>query len=276
MTLLEGFLFATLIVMVFAWFAGLRRLSRLMRERHVEKYVEMELEDLSASAASMFGERENSVAVRKLLRFLWRRDYHRLGDREVGTLGAYLRLLFLSYLVVFALLFGSIARDALRTTFSRETVAPTPPAQALRDKAFALHRQQKYADSVAAYDQLLGEVGADAELVYYRGAAHWHLGDLDAAQRDFRRTIELDPGNYEAHVHIDRMLSREKRFDECVQLWNAYLKVVPRDANAYLERAGSHFHRGDRESSLRDAKRSCELGKEKACEWVARLEPARR
>lgn len=275
MTLLEGFLFATLIAMVLAWFAGLRRLSRLLAERHAAKYEQMELADLFPQGFWVT-EHDNSVPVRHLMRFLWRRDYDRLKDREVATLGAYLRLLFIAYFCVFALLFASILRDAFRTSFSRVVEAPAPPAQALREKAFDLHRQQKYPEAIAAYDQLLGETGADAELVYYRGAAHWHAGDTALAQKDFRRVIELDPGHYEAHVHVDRFLSGEKRFDECVQLWNAYLKVVPRDANAYFERAGSHFRRGDRESALADSKRACDLGKAEACPWVTRLEAGRR
>ena len=154
-------------------------------------------------------------------------------------------------------------------------VAAPVPAEALREKAFTLHREHKYAEAVAVYDQLLGETGADSELVYWRGAARGNLGDRKGAEADFRRAIELDPGNYDAHVQVDRMLSRERRFDECVQLWNAYLKVVPRDANAYLERAGSHFHRGDRDSSLADAKRACDLGKAPACDLAKRLEAPR-
>lgn len=151
------------------------------------------------------------------------------------------------------------------------TVATPTRAEKRRAEAFDLHNKQQPAQAIAIYDELLRESGDDAELLYWRGMAHGRLGDHEAALQDFRRVIELEPGNLDAHRVADRTLSRQKRWDEVLAIWNAYIRASPSDAEAYYERGGTHFRKGDLAAAHADAARACELGKAEACPLAARL-----
>ena len=54
-------------------------------------------------------------------------------------------------------------------------------------------------------------------------------------------------------------------------MWNRYISRQPPDAEAYFERGGTHFHKGDMAASRADAAKACELGKAQACTMVERL-----
>ena len=71
--------------------------------------------------------------------------------------------------------------------------------------------------------------------------AHWQLGDTDQALQDFRRVIELEPANFEAHRSADRILSGQRRWDQVLDLWNRYIARTPASAEAYFERGGTNF-----------------------------------
>ena len=66
-------------------------------------------------------------------------------------------------------------------------------------------------------------------------------------------------------------MSRDKRWDDIIELWGRYIDHVPDNAEAYMERGGAHHHAGNRDSSIRDAIKACQLGLEKACTKVEQM-----
>jgi tetratricopeptide (TPR) repeat protein len=270
MTLGQGILFGSLFVMFVAWIACVNRLARRMRERHPHKYEQMALDELWPDGlAGWLRGFDNSRPVFAILGFLWRRDDYRMRDDAIVTIANFMRVLCVAYLISFAVLFGWIVRDSLAT--EKRVPVAAAPAEELAARATELHRAGKFAEAIAAYDGLLGPDGADAELVYWRGMAHWKLRHTEEALRDFRRAIELSPGYFEASLAADRILSGQRRFDDCIELWNAYLRAAPRDAEAYYERGGSYFHKGDLQAAHANLVRACELGKAEACARAEKL-----
>ena len=156
---------------------------------------------------------------------------------------------------------GGAVRQAARPT------PPPPPANpVIRDSALALHRAKKYALAIPMYDTAVAQAPTDPELVYWRGVANWNvLNGSQNAMRDFRRTIELDPAHWNAHLNADRILVAEKKWDESIALWTKYLERVPTSADAYWERSGTNRLKGDTAASRADATKACELGKRDAC-----------
>ncbi len=144
-------------------------------------------------------------------------------------------------------------------------------AEQRRAQAFELHRAQKWPEAIAVYDDLLRESERDAELSYWRGMAHWQLNHADQALQDFRRVIELEPSNFEAHRSADRILSRQQRWDEVLEIWDRYIGRAPTNAEAYYERGGTNFHKGNFAAAQADAAKACELGKSEACSLADRL-----
>jgi tetratricopeptide (TPR) repeat protein len=101
--------------------------------------------------------------------------------------------------------------------------------------------------------------------LYRRALVRRDEGRTDEALVDLREVIEREPGMFNAYHAADRILSRLRRFDDCIDLWNRYLRVDPRNAAAVFERGGAHFHLKNYPQALADAKLACELGKQDAC-----------
>jgi len=271
MTRFEDLLFTMLLVMILGWFFCVNRLSHQLRDRHPDKYDEMRLAEMSPrNLLEWLSRYDNSRPVMALLGFLWRREDAELHDSGVSRLSRVMRWLFCVYIGLFLTL---VVEFVHRTTgdiasWGRGTVTVQ---QQRREGAFRLQREERWAEAVARYDQLLREWEPDTELHYYRGGVHWKLDHPDQALEDFRRAIELEPTNFQAHRSADRLLSQRQRWDEVLDMWNAYLARMPADAEAYFERGGANFHRGDLAAAQADAAHACRLGKAEGCVWEARL-----
>ena len=273
-TPLEAVLFGVLALMVLAWFAGVAKLSRRLRERHPAKYEQMGLEFMwPQNLGQWLSGYNNSGPVFALLRFLWRREDAELGDLEISSQTTFLRWHFALYLILFTALVTSILRGAwvmeVRQKQAAIEVANRPEYR--RERVFGPAREKRWADTIAAYDALQPESGKDAELTYWRGMAHWGLGRGDQALQDFRRAIELDPAYFDAIRYADRLLSQQQRWDEILELWDRYIDKSPANAEAYFERGGTHFHKGNLAAAQADAAKACELGKAEACAMSEKL-----
>jgi tetratricopeptide (TPR) repeat protein len=269
MTRFESGLFTILAVMVLGWFFCVNRLSHQLRDRYPEKYDEMRLAEMwPRSLSEWYAEYSNARPVIALLRFLWRREDVALHDTDVSRLSRVMRWLFCVYIGLFLSLVFLFVHRTPGSVASRE---PGPVHQQQREDAFRLHREERWKEALASYDQLLRESERDAELHYYRGVVHWKLSHPDQALEDFRRVIELEPTHFDAHRSADRLLSHQQRWDEVLEMWNAYIARTPTDAEAYFERGGTNFHRRDMAAAQADAAQACRLGKAEGCAWEARL-----
>ena len=179
-------------------------------------------------------------------------------------MGGFQRLALAAIVLMLAATFAFLYTEADE---ARRAAAPAQRAAkaAAREHAFELHRQKRYSEAAEQYDKLVGEASVDAELLYWRGVARHHLRRLDDALADFRRAMELEPGRFDAHLAADRVLSEQRRFEECVSLWNRYLERQPGDMKAIFERGGAQFHLGNRTEALADARLACDLGHSPAC-----------
>jgi tetratricopeptide (TPR) repeat protein len=274
MSALQGFLFAALALMVPAWFACVRKLSQQLLERHAEKYEEMGLAEMWPQGLSgWLSGFDNSKPSLALLWFLFGREDRDLHDADVSSLSTFMRWFFCAYLGLFSVLVYSIVNGWShgRTAPGQAAVEVSSPAEQHRDQALDLYREQKWPEAIAAFDALLQESDRDAERRFWRGMAHWKLGHTEQALQDFRRAIELEPTNFDAHRGADRILSRQQRWDEILEMWDRYIFRVPTNAEAYFERGGTYFHKKDLAAAQADAARACELGKAEACAMAERL-----
>lgn len=269
----QAAVFALLAAMVLVWFRSVSKLCAQLRERHTEKFDEMGLErmwpkDLGGWIAGY----NNAGPVAALLRFLWRREDAELNDAEVSSLASSMRWFLAAYLVLFLALACSILFDAAPSQ-PRPAAVDAYRTERWRERVFVPYREKRFADAVAAYDAMQPDSGKDALLTYWRGMSNWQLGQMELALQDFRRTIDMDPANFDAHRNADRILSQQKRWDEILALWNRYIESAPANAEAYFERGGTNFHKGDLAAAQADAAKACELGKQEACAWAEKLKP---
>ena len=119
--------------------------------------------------------------------------------------------------------------------------------------------------AIQLYNRALGINPQYGECYYWRGYAKYKLKRKDSAIEDFYNAVEYNPRDYKMYVNIDRILSKDKNWDTIIPFWNRFIEFEPNHAEAYLERAGTYYNKGDYLKSIEDLRVSCELGNKTAC-----------
>lgn len=75
-----------------------------------------------------------------------------------------------------------------------------------------------------------------------------------------KQAIEREPRAFEHYKLLDDILAQANDWDQIVQYWTSYLALVPQDADAFVERSGSNYHKGDVAAARQDAQAAADLG----------------
>jgi hypothetical protein len=260
MSPLELTLFVLLFVTTGTWFFCLARLSRYLRERHRDAYDELDLANLFPLELSEWLRGfSNASQVWALLKFLFGGHFWKLRDPQVNRVAMLMRQVLIAHTIVFVVFAGIIIKESFAAEDERREIAASRKAIAASAAAAA----------PAAADV---PVVSEAEAAKRRAIQNWRRDDLNAALQDFREVIRIEPANFEAHRHADRILSQQQRWDEVIALWEPYLALEPRNADAYLERGGAHYHKGDMTAAKEDVALACSLGSARGCKLAERFD----
>lgn len=115
----------------------------------------------------------------------------------------------------------------------------------------------------------------DPEAYYWRGVAYSRLSRLDLALADLEKAIELNPHHFDSYLALDYTLFQKHELDRIIEYWNRFIELEPDHPRAYLERSGTYYHKKDFVNSLRDLKKSCDLGNKEACKRYGRYKNQR-
>lgn len=123
--------------------------------------------------------------------------------------------------------------DALVLLQRGQALAPTDPGlnQAL---GLVLHRLERFAPAVAAFDTVLAGQPAFAPAHAARGASLEALGDLQAAEAAYRKALELQPANLAACAGLASLASRRGRTAEARALAEQVLAAQPNYPDAVM------------------------------------------
>jgi tetratricopeptide (TPR) repeat protein len=106
---------------------------------------------------------------------------------------------------------------------------------------------------------------------YQRAASYFENNHYKKALEDIKKAIQYEPRNIDYYKLLDRILIRSKDWLQIIKYWDQFIYSVPDNAEAYEERAGAHFHKGDLDKALADAKKASELGSEDGEKLYQRL-----
>lgn len=131
-------------------------------------------------------------------------------------------------------------------------------------------------------DQLTKKGKADEAAEYFSLGLALSPDDKDLFQRqgwnqkgrssdEIQQELAANPDDYEAHLRADHGLAAEKRFDEVVALWDAFIARHPDDPRAYNERGGAKWQLRRGKAALADLEKACELGMDAACARVPKI-----
>jgi len=170
---------------------------------------------------------------------------------------------------------GLMAALAIDPTDDTAQATRQSLAHAFLMQGYAAYTANRGAEAVASYDTAAGLDPANAEVFFWRGAAHVRNRDVDRAIADFKAAIERNPRHFESHRQLDYVLARRGRFDEVVALWTRFIALNPNEPRAHLERGGAYFHQGRKDLALEDAETACRMGLAEGCQRAAQMRGAR-
>ena len=129
-----------------------------------------------------------------------------------------------------------------------------------RRKGYDFTQNARFYEAIKMYDLGLHLVPDDSDMWYRRAQARANVDDLKGAMADVKKALKLDPGEYSAVKLADWILTKDKKWDDIIAMWDAYIKHKPHDGRAWADRGGAKFHKGDIKGSMADAKHAAELG----------------
>ena len=107
----------------------------------------------------------------------------------------------------------------------------------------------------------------DPQFLALLGRMSWTGGRFQAAEKYSRRALELDPRNTEALKHLAASYFMQKRYHEALNLYRTLLEVDPDDATTHFNIGATLYYLGQSEAALQSFKRALSLD--------PTLEPAR-
>jgi tetratricopeptide (TPR) repeat protein len=114
--------------------------------------------------------------------------------------------------------------------------APKPVAPAWEEKnlrAHDLYLQNKFAEALALYNEILAVDPGVAFVHFNAGNCSYHLQDYGAAARSFREAVRLKPDFFEAYTNLANTCARLKTFDEAIPLFEDALRAYPANGELY-------------------------------------------
>ncbi len=151
----------------------------------------------------------------------------------------------------------------------------------------------KYAQSIENFNVLARLDSTDHWTYFFRGIAKYNLGDVRGAQKDFDKSVKINPvftngyhyraitfsrsGDYESALRdFDAALRLRpgyegiyfsrgvtfflaQRFNEAVADFDWYIRKQPKDPSAYLNRGASYLFMGDTTQALTDYNKAIKL-----------------
>lgn len=92
---------------------------------------------------------------------------------------------------------------------------------------------------------------------------------------DLQLQVADAPDDFELRLKLDQALVAHRRFDDIVQMWDAFIADHPEHGRAWQERGGAKWHAGDHDGAIADTDKACELGQDEACRIVPQMKGRR-
>ena len=109
-----------------------------------------------------------------------------------------------------------------------------------------------------------------AEAYAYRGLAHYHQGDYDAAAEDYDKAVALWPNLTEAYYFRALLHGQLKEHRQAIADYTKAIELKPTFAEAYYFRALNYGAAGNYEAAIKDMKDAADLGYEPAKSFLKR------
>ena len=100
-------------------------------------------------------------------------------------------------------------------------------------------------DDITLFTKALASAPDDYRLHDALGSAYWLRGMSSGAEREWRETLRLEPGDVQTLTSLGALFAHEKRFDQAIPVLERSLQLNPRDAEGSLILGAAYAESGD-------------------------------
>jgi tetratricopeptide (TPR) repeat protein len=103
----------------------------------------------------------------------------------------------------------------------------TPPQQRALANVVRLNRAQRYEEAVRSASRLIHAAPEIAEAWYQRGAAYYHVDQIDAAVHDCHQALEINPYHFTAAAGIGQCYLQQENPIAALESFRRALRLNP-------------------------------------------------
>ena len=116
-----------------------------------------------------------------------------------------------------------------------------------------------YEREIRGLNAFIEKDGENADAYYSRGWFHARMGDLENAEKDFTRAIEINNRNGDAYYNRGLILARMGEFDLAINDFDEAIELNPHVADAFCNRGSAYFQLGKKDLAMKDYARGLEI-----------------
>jgi tetratricopeptide (TPR) repeat protein len=120
-------------------------------------------------------------------------------------------------------------------------------------------QKEKYKEAVIEYKNAVKAGPKDAALHYKLAKAALEAREFPTAYQELQKTVELDPGNYEAKAKLGEIYVASGKTDEAGQIADNLVVSRPQDPAGYILKAGIAARGGKVDEAIAQLKKAVEL-----------------
>lgn len=130
------------------------------------------------------------------------------------------------------------------------------------ERADGLFAEGRYLRAVEAYREVYADHRRDPEVNRRVAIAYDRLGRLDRAEKFYRRVVELQPDDVDAHWQLARCRAERKLYQDALRSYGHVIQRRPDSAAAWSNAGLMHLHLGAHDDAERHFARALEIDDE--------------
>ena len=146
---------------------------------------------------------------------------------------------------------GRLGGDASRYANDLDRQIVAEPRNPIPYVKRCLLLQRNSGEALETVNKALAVVGDNHLLYHQRGMIHTNSRNMEAAERDFRRAVELEPISFESNLSLATVFKRLKRYQEALVYFDRLIEMNPENFVGWNGRADVEYRTGDYERAER-------------------------
>ena len=126
-------------------------------------------------------------------------------------------------------------------------------------RAEVLWGMRQMQDAAEDVEAILEKDSDNEDALLLKGEILFSVGRIQEAEECLTRLLQLNPFNEKGYLHLGSLYFESKNLDKALAIYDEAIEINSNYAPFYHERGRIKLHKGDKEGSMADMKKSIEL-----------------